>query len=61
MQSLADIFMGSVQYNEEGFLMSIKELCDLMTNKSETPEGGLEPYSLLVKLAQVHTNDHVQF
>uniref|UniRef100_A0A3B4YSE1 Thymus-specific serine protease-like n=1 Tax=Seriola lalandi dorsalis TaxID=1841481 RepID=A0A3B4YSE1_SERLL len=35
MQNLADIFMGTVQYNEEGVLMSINELCGLMTNKSE--------------------------
>uniref|UniRef100_H2LX31 Serine protease 16 n=1 Tax=Oryzias latipes TaxID=8090 RepID=H2LX31_ORYLA len=32
MQNLADLFMGTVQYNEEGVLLSVKELCDLMTN-----------------------------
>uniref|UniRef100_A0A3B5L4H9 Serine protease 16 n=1 Tax=Xiphophorus couchianus TaxID=32473 RepID=A0A3B5L4H9_9TELE len=34
MQNLADIIMGSVQYNEEGVLMSIKELCGVMTKTS---------------------------
>ncbi|XP_040902925.1 thymus-specific serine protease [Toxotes jaculatrix] len=54
IQSLADIFMGSVQYNEEGVLMSIHELCGLMTNKSEAYEGEMEPYNRLVKLAQIY-------
>ncbi|XP_059187041.1 thymus-specific serine protease [Centropristis striata] len=50
MQNLADIFMGSVQYNEEGVLMSINDLCGLMTNKSEETEA----YNRLVKLSQIY-------
>lgn len=53
MQSLADIFMGTVQYNEEGVLMSIHEVCDVMTNRSEAYEEEMEAYNRLVKLAQV--------
>lgn len=53
MQNLADIIFGTVQYNEEGVLMSIKEVCDVMTNKSQVHEEGMEAYSRLVKLAQV--------
>lgn len=45
--------MGTVQYNEEGVLLSINEVCGVMTNKSEAYEGELEAYSRLVKLAQV--------
>lgn len=45
--------MGTVQYNEEGVLMSINELCGVMTNKSEAYEGEMEAYQRLVKLAQV--------
>lgn len=56
MQNLADIFMGTVQYNEEGVLLSINEVCGVMTNKSEAYEGELEAYSRLVKLAQVWKN-----
>lgn len=61
MINLADIIFGTVQYNEEGVLMSIKEVCDVMTNKSEAHEEGMEAYSRLLKLAQVqktlsHTN-----
>ncbi|XP_041662374.1 thymus-specific serine protease [Cheilinus undulatus] len=52
MQNLADIFMGSVQYNEEGVLMTINELCSVMTNY--TNEEDLAPYSRLVKLAQIY-------
>ncbi|XP_050921378.1 thymus-specific serine protease [Lates calcarifer] len=54
MQNLAGIFMGSVQYNEEGVLMSVKEICGLMTNKSEAFEGEVEAYERLVRLAQVY-------
>lgn len=52
MQNLAGVIMGAVQYNEEGVLMSISEICDLMTNISgEHTE--MKPYSRLIKLAQV--------
>ncbi|XP_071327989.1 thymus-specific serine protease [Trachinotus anak] len=54
MQNLADIIMGTVQYNEEGVLMSINEICGLMTNRSETYGGEMEAYTRLVKLAQVY-------
>lgn len=55
MQNLADIIMGSVQYNEEGVLMSIKELCGVMTETSHnaTQEAEMEAYHRLVKLSQV--------
>lgn len=53
MQNLADIVMGTVQYNEEGVLMSIKELCSVMTNNSLTYDGETEAYNRLVELAQV--------
>ncbi|XP_070685910.1 thymus-specific serine protease [Pempheris klunzingeri] len=55
MQSLADIAMGTVQYNEEGVLMSIKELCAVMTSKSEAyEEKETEAYSRLIKLSQIY-------
>ncbi|XP_036932963.1 thymus-specific serine protease [Acanthopagrus latus] len=54
MQSLADIFMGAVQYNEEGVLMSVKEICGVMTNGSEAHEAEMEAYNRLVKLAQIY-------
>uniref|UniRef100_A0A3P8PKX4 Serine protease 16 n=1 Tax=Astatotilapia calliptera TaxID=8154 RepID=A0A3P8PKX4_ASTCA len=50
---LADIFMGAVQYNEEGVLMSINELCGIMTNNSQEYQDGMEAYNRLVKLSQV--------
>lgn len=53
MESLADIFMGAVQYNEEGVLMSINELCGIMTNNSQEYQDGMEAYNRLVKLSQV--------
>ncbi|XP_032401565.1 thymus-specific serine protease [Xiphophorus hellerii] len=59
MQNLADIIMGSVQYNEEGVLMSIKELCGVMTKTSHnaTQEAEMEAYNRLVKLSQMyHSN-----
>ncbi|XP_039510188.1 thymus-specific serine protease-like [Pimephales promelas] len=49
LQSLADIFMGTVQYNEEGVAFSIAELCDIMTNKSEEKEA----YDRLFKIVAV--------
>ena len=64
MQNLADIVMGTVQYNEEGVLMSIKELCGVMTNESEAFQDEMEAYNRLVKLAQVwktHTEDSDSF
>ncbi|KAM4628161.1 thymus-specific serine protease [Polymixia lowei] len=48
MQNLADIVMGTVQYNEEMVVMSIDKLCDIMTNKSE------EVYDRLVKLVEIY-------
>lgn len=53
MQNLADIVMGTVQYNEEGVLMSIHEVCDVITNRSEAYVEEMEAYNRLVKLAQV--------
>lgn len=53
MENLAGIVMGTVQYNEEGVLMSINELCAVMTYKSEAYEEEMEAYNRLVKLAQV--------
>lgn len=53
MESLADIFMGAVQYNEEGVLMSINELCGIMTNSSQEYQDEMEAYNRLVKLSQV--------
>ncbi|KAM9439610.1 thymus-specific serine protease [Clarias gariepinus] len=35
VQSVADIFMGSVQYNEEGVMPTIAQICDIMTNQSQ--------------------------
>ncbi|XP_033486617.2 thymus-specific serine protease isoform X1 [Epinephelus lanceolatus] len=54
MQNLADIIMGTVQYNEEGVLMSIDEICTVMTNKSEACEEEVEAYNRLVKLSQIY-------
>ncbi|CAI5694520.1 thymus-specific serine protease [Oreochromis niloticus] len=54
MQSLADIFMGAVQYNEEGVLMSINELCGIMTNSSQEYQDEMEAYNRLVKLSQIY-------
>ena len=62
MQNLAGIFMGTVQYNEEGVLVSINELCGLMTNKSKAYEEEMDAYDRLVKLAQVRrTHSHKQY
>lgn len=58
MQNLADIFMGAVQYNEEGFFMSISDLCEVMTCENGTNEKGQNAYNSLVKLAQV-CNTHL--
>ncbi|XP_047450601.1 thymus-specific serine protease [Mugil cephalus] len=54
MQNLADIFMGAVQYNEEGVLMPIKELCGVMTNTSEEFEEEVDAYKRLVKVSQIY-------
>ncbi|XP_029963538.1 thymus-specific serine protease [Salarias fasciatus] len=54
MQNLADIVMGTVQYNEEGVLMSIRELCEVMTNRKEPYEEEEGAYNRLVKLAEVY-------
>ncbi|XP_059371171.1 thymus-specific serine protease [Carassius carassius] len=54
LQSLADIFMGTVQYNEEGVAFSIAELCDIMTNKSEQNKQKEEAYDRLVKLVEMY-------
>ncbi|XP_060761709.1 thymus-specific serine protease isoform X1 [Neoarius graeffei] len=49
VQSVADIFMGSVQYNEEGVMLTIAQICDIMTNQSQE-----EAYDRLVKLATMY-------
>lgn len=49
IQSLADIFMGTVQYNEE--YLSIKQLCAIMTNKTRGDDT--EGYSGLLRLVKV--------
>ncbi|XP_028856442.1 thymus-specific serine protease isoform X2 [Denticeps clupeoides] len=54
VRSLADIVMGTVQYNEVGAPISIAAICTLMTSKNtahEEPEGS---YSRLVKLVEVY-------
>ncbi|KAM8902571.1 thymus-specific serine protease isoform 3-T3 [Spinachia spinachia] len=54
MQNLADIVTGTVQYNEAGGLMSINELCVVMTNTSEAMAEETRPYNRLVKLAHIY-------
>ncbi|XP_037533989.1 thymus-specific serine protease [Nematolebias whitei] len=54
MQNLADIIMGAVQYNEEGVLMSIKQLCDVMTNSSDENEAEMGTYNGLVQLSKTY-------
>ncbi|XP_062843300.1 thymus-specific serine protease [Trichomycterus rosablanca] len=54
VQSLADIFMGSVQYNEEGVMLTIAQICDVMTNQSQEQEEEGEAYDRLVKLAKMY-------
>ncbi|XP_067306163.1 thymus-specific serine protease [Pseudorasbora parva] len=54
LQSLADIFMGTVQYNEEGVAFTIAELCNVMTNKSEAYEQKEEAYDRLVKIVAMY-------
>ncbi|XP_017351738.1 thymus-specific serine protease [Ictalurus punctatus] len=49
VQSVADIFMGSVQYNEEGVMLTISQICDIMTNQSQE-----EVYDRLVELAAMY-------
>ncbi|KAL4647410.1 thymus-specific serine protease [Arapaima gigas] len=51
VQSLADIIMGTVQYNEEWDFMTIAELCKVITNQSEAIEQETEAYNRLVELA----------
>lgn len=53
MQDLAGIFMGAVQYNEEGVFMSISDLCEVMTFTNGTRQKAADAYNRLVKLAQV--------
>lgn len=52
MQELAGIFMGAVQYNEEGVFMPISDLCEVMTSKNGTCQKAAA-YNRLVKIAQV--------
>ncbi|KAK6296864.1 hypothetical protein J4Q44_G00330060 [Coregonus suidteri] len=52
MQSLADIVIGTVAYNEEGGILTIEELCDIMTNETETFDSETEAYDRLIKLVQ---------
>lgn len=58
MQNLADVFMGAVQYNEEGVFMSVGDICEVMTRKNGTYEKEWDAYNSLVKLAQV-CNTHL--
>nr|XP_055051605.1 thymus-specific serine protease [Misgurnus anguillicaudatus] len=53
VQSLAGVFMGTVQYNEEGLEFNVVELCDIMTNKSEAYKQE-EPYDRLIKLMAMY-------
>ncbi|KAM6933246.1 thymus-specific serine protease [Xenentodon cancila] len=54
IQNLADIIMGTVQYNEEGVLLSISEICGVMTNESGVYKKEMEAYSSLIKLSQIY-------
>ncbi|KAM9318629.1 thymus-specific serine protease [Pholidichthys leucotaenia] len=54
MQNLADIIMGTVQYNEEGVLMSISDLCGVMTNGSSKYGEQMDAYHRLVALSQIY-------
>ncbi|XP_030633836.1 thymus-specific serine protease [Chanos chanos] len=54
MQSLADVVIGIVQYNEEGGPLSISQLCDIMTNKSESYDEELEAYDRLIKVVEIY-------
>ncbi|KAJ8280264.1 hypothetical protein GJAV_G00052460 [Gymnothorax javanicus] len=56
VQNLADIFMGTVQYNRMGAPLTIEKLCTIMTNKSEVFEEAEEAYDRLVKLVKVYQN-----
>ncbi|XP_036412319.1 thymus-specific serine protease [Colossoma macropomum] len=49
LQSVADIFMGTVQYNEEVGPLTITRICDIMT---EDQAEGEEAYHRLVKLSE---------
>ncbi|XP_068174162.1 thymus-specific serine protease [Antennarius striatus] len=48
IQSVADIVMATVQYNEEGAFLSIREVCDVMTDATR------QPYPRLVRLGQLY-------
>ncbi|KAJ8369091.1 hypothetical protein SKAU_G00091190 [Synaphobranchus kaupii] len=54
IQSLADIIMGTVQYDGEGAPLTIEKLCAIITNKSEEFEEEEEAYEKLVKLVRVY-------
>ncbi|KAJ8414530.1 hypothetical protein AAFF_G00037320 [Aldrovandia affinis] len=54
IQGLADIIMGTVQYNLEGGPLTIAELCTIMTNKSEALEEEEEAYDRLIKLVKIY-------
>ncbi|XP_072525472.1 thymus-specific serine protease [Salminus brasiliensis] len=54
LQSLADIFMGTVQYNEEVGPLTIARLCDIMTNQSKAYAEEEEAYDRLVKLTAIY-------
>uniref|UniRef100_W5L684 Serine protease 16 n=1 Tax=Astyanax mexicanus TaxID=7994 RepID=W5L684_ASTMX len=54
LRSLADIFMGTVQYNEEVGLLTIARLCSIMTNQSKAYVEGKEAYDRLVRLAAIY-------
>lgn len=54
MQSLADIVMGTVEYNEEGGILTIEEMCKIMTNETETYDSETEAYDRLIKLVQIY-------
>uniref|UniRef100_A0AAY5KRD0 Serine protease 16 n=1 Tax=Esox lucius TaxID=8010 RepID=A0AAY5KRD0_ESOLU len=54
MQSLADIIMGTVQYNEEGGVMTIDKLCDIMTNETGAYEEETKAYDRLIKLVKIY-------
>lgn len=53
MRELAGVFMGAVQYNEEGVFMSISDLCEVMTSTNGTGRKAVDAYNRLVKVAQV--------
>lgn len=54
MQGLADIVMGTVQYDREGAPLTIERLCTIITNTSEALKQDEEAYDRLVKLVKVY-------